>query len=147
MRTVFDRQRAEEVVQEAFLKVWRQADRYESRHGAVGAWIYTIAKRTAIDMLRKEKHSAMPSEGISENLASPDHSDEVWTSWQINLALDDLPADQSEAVEMFILRGYTHVEIAKRLDVPLGTVKTRIYSGLKRLRTSFERHGLTGVRG
>lgn len=135
LRTVTDRQRAEEVVQDTFVKVWRGATRFDDKKGSVGAWIFTIAKRSAIDVLRREEHAPVPTETMPEATTHDQAIDELWMTWEVNLALGALPEDQRAAVDLFVIAGYTHAEVADRLGVPLGTVKTRIYSGLKRLRT------------
>ena len=146
LKTLGDHQRAEEVVQDTFLKVWRQARRYDDRRGSVSGWIFTIAKRTAIDVSRREGRSPTPSETLIEAAFEPDSADEVWATWGVNLALGTLPEDQRLVIDLFVIGGYTHAEVAERLDVPLGTVKTRIYTGLKRLRSSLERDGLLEVK-
>lgn len=145
LRTVRDRQLAEEAVQDTFLKVWRQARRYDCSRGSVSAWIFTIAKRTAIDVARRESRSPVPTETVSDEAAVPDDAGAVWTTWEVNLVLGSLPEEQRNAIDLFVIEGYTHAEVAERLDVPLGTVKTRIYSGLRRLRGSFGEHGLLEV--
>ena len=87
----------------------------------------------------------MPTETLPEDSSSRDVEDDVWTAWAVNLAIGRLPEDQRDVIEMFIVYGYTHTEIAQRLQIPLGTVKTRIYAGLRRLRSSLETSGLVGV--
>lgn len=143
LRTVSDRQRAEEVVQDTFVKIWRNARLYDPAKGVAGAWIFTIAKRAAIDVSRREQRSPIPSELGDDETSTPDPSDELNGSWQVNLALATLPEDQRQVIDLFVIRGYTHAEVAQRLDMPLGTVKTRIYSGLKRLRQNIEEQGAT----
>ena len=135
LRAVRDKQKAEEVVQDTFLKVWRSASRFDPLKGGAAGWIFTIAKRTAIDEARKEFRTPTPSE-VADDAAVPDATDEIWASWQVNLALSTLPKEQREAVDLFVIGGLTHTEVAAKLDVPLGTVKTRIYGGLKQLRRS-----------
>ena len=141
LRTVSDRQRAEEVVQDTFLKIWRNAKRFDPAKGVAGAWIFTIAKRAAIDISRRELRNPVPSELGDDETATPDASEELDSTWRVNLALASLPEDQREVIDLFVISGYTHAEVAQRLGIPLGTVKTRIYSGLKRLRRTIEEQG------
>ncbi|MDP9068019.1 MAG: sigma-70 family RNA polymerase sigma factor [Actinomycetota bacterium] len=138
LRTTNDRQRAEEVVQDTFLKIWRNAARFDPHKGIAGAWIFTIAKRAAIDASRRERRTPVPSEFSPEEASVPDATDELGASWEVNLALSTLPEDQRRVIDLFVIAGFTHAEVADRLEIPLGTVKTRIYSGLKRLRRSLE---------
>jgi RNA polymerase sigma-70 factor (ECF subfamily) len=143
LRTVHDRQRAEEVTQDAFLKVWRNASRFDPERGAVSSWIFTIAKRSAIDAVRKQSRAPVPTETLPETTEPA--TDEISSAWEVNLAISQLPDHQRDAVDLFIVAGLKHTEIADRLDIPLGTVKTRIYGGLKRLRSHLEASGLAGA--
>ena len=143
LRTVNDKQKAEEVTQDAFLKVWRSAQAFDANKGSAAAWIFTLAKRSAIDVLRKETRSPVPSEMVDDS-AAPDSTDELWATWQVNLALSTLPEDQRRVIELFVIAGFTHNEIANKLDLPLGTVKTRIYSGLKQLRLAIASEEIPG---
>lgn len=135
LRAVGEKQKAEEVVQDTFLKVWRGAERFDPSKGAAAGWIFTITKRTAIDLSRRELRVPVPSE-MADETSVPDGVDDLWASWQVNRALSSLPQDQRQAVDLFVICGLTHAEVATKLDIPLGTVKTRIYGGLKRLRQS-----------
>ena len=145
LRATSDRQRAEEAVQDTFLKIWRKARGYDPAKGAAQSWIFTIAKRSAIDVSRREQRAPLPTDLTPEDAPVPDANDELTATWQVNLALSELPPDQRTAVDLFVLEGLTHAEVAERLELPLGTVKTRIYGGLKRLRETLERRGTMGV--
>lgn len=145
LRVTHDRQRAEETVQDAFLKVWRHAGRYDAGKGVAGSWIFTIAKRAAIDLSRREQKAPAASELSDHEIAVADTSDELGAAWQVNLALASLPEEQSRVIDLFVISGFTHAEIAERLKLPLGTVKTRIYSGLKQLRRTMEPQESSGA--
>ena len=145
LRAVGDRECAEEIVQDTFLKVWRNAARFDPAHGTPAAWIFTIAKRTAIDVTRKRRRQPVAPVAF-EPPSVGDESDETWLAWEVNLALACLPAEQRTVIDMFVVAGYTHVEVAERLGIPLGTAKTRIYGGLKRLRESLQERGIHEVR-
>lgn len=145
LRTTSDRQRAEEAVQDTFLKIWRKAEAFNPGKGAAQSWIFTIATRSAIDVSRREQRAPAPTELTPEDLHTPDASDELLASWQVNLALSSLPEDQREVIDLFVLDGLSHAEVAQRLNIPLGTVKTRIYGGLKGLRRMLVERGAAGV--
>jgi RNA polymerase sigma-70 factor (ECF subfamily) len=143
LRIVRDAGDAEDVVQEVFAQAWRQASRYTASRGAVAAWLLTLARSRAIDRLRARR--ARPDQQGAEAAATelPDLAPPVdWqylSAEQIRLvrgALEQLPFLQRVAIELAYFDGLTHVEIAARLEEPLGTVKTRIRSALTKLRES-----------
>ena len=145
LRATSDRQRAEEAVQDTFLKIWRKAQAFDPDKGAAPSWIFTIAKRSAIDVSRREQRAPFPTALTPEDAPVPDANDELTTTWQVNAALSELPVDQRSVIDLFVLQGLTHTEVADRLGLPLGTVKTRIYAGLKRLRETLQQRGAMGV--
>ena len=135
---------AEDVALDVFWQVWRQADRYDPSRGTPPAWIFTLARSRAIDRLRargrRENRTVsiddpeLNFDPLDEN-ASPDEVVSFRQSRDaVRSAMTKLSAAQREAVELAFLKGLTHVEIAERLSLPLGTVKTRIRQGLIRLR-------------
>ena len=135
---------AEDVALDVFWQVWRQADRYDPARGAPPAWIFTLARSRAIDRLRARSRREdrtvsiddpdLRIDPLDEN-ASPDQIVSFRQSRDaVRAAMTKLSTVQREAVELAFLKGLTHVEIAERLDQPLGTVKTRIRQGLIRLR-------------
>jgi RNA polymerase sigma-70 factor (ECF subfamily) len=139
LRVVRDPAQSEEVTQEVFVELWRQAARFDSARGGVRAWAVTIAHRRAIDRVRSEQslrdrqlRDAAVSPGASESPpeAVIDSLDRDRARW----ALTELSDAQRQALELAFFGGLTHVEIADRLGVALGTVKTRIRDGLIRLR-------------
>ena len=135
---------AEDVALDVFWQVWRQADRYDPARGAPPAWIFTLARSRAIDRLRSRARREdrtisiddpnLHFDPLDEN-ASPDQVVSFRQSRDaVRAAMENLSDVQREAVELAFLKGMTHVEIAERLGLPLGTVKTRIRQGLIRLR-------------
>jgi RNA polymerase sigma-70 factor, ECF subfamily len=142
-RVVRNRAVAEEVAQEVFVQVWRTATRFDPAAGGAMTWICTIAHRRAVDRVRSEEAKTRRDERYAEQApAEPasvaetviDDLDRV----RVRRALDVLTPVQRESVELAYYGGYTHVEVASLLDVPLGTVKTRIRDALIRLRGSLE---------
>jgi RNA polymerase sigma-70 factor, ECF subfamily len=135
------RQLAEEVVQEAFLSIWRSGARYDRRRGSVRTWILGITHHRAIDALRRgvvqDRHRAS-DEGIEERLEASDRTDvEVARreeAHEIRGALDVLPDEQRRAIELAYYGGFTQSEIAELLDVPIGTVKGRMRLGMEKMR-------------
>jgi RNA polymerase sigma-70 factor (ECF subfamily) len=138
MRILGDRETAEEMVQEAFLALWRHARRYEPGRGSVRTWLLGIVHHRAIDRVRgRPPVAALPEEF---DLVSP--TGDVWTlaaqqldRQAIQRALAELPAEQRQAVELAYFSGFTQMQIASALGLPLGTVKGRLRLGLARLRT------------
>jgi RNA polymerase sigma-70 factor (ECF subfamily) len=141
LRIVRDQRDAEEIVQEVFSQAWRQSGRYSAGRGSVVAWVLTLTRSRAIDRVRGRR--ARPEATASETALAdlPDNApaaDEqlAWAARtaQVRAALDSLPFLQRTAIELAFYDGLTHVEIAERLEQPLGTVKTRIRQGLLKLR-------------
>ena len=135
---------AEDVVQEVFAQAWRQASRYDARRGAVAAWLLTMARTRAIDRLRarrsrpdQKRVDARPGDvgDIPDTRNLPDvqlvSAEQVA---RVRAALNELPVLQRVALELAYYEGLTHVEIAERLEQPLGTVKTRIRLAMLKLR-------------
>jgi RNA polymerase sigma-70 factor (ECF subfamily) len=140
-RIVRDQADAEDVVQEVFSQAWRQAARYDSSRGTVLGWLLTLTRSRAIDRLRGRRSRPEPSvdEGLLNALPDPAAPADVQVAWaaqatQIRAALDGLSVLQRVAIELAFYEGLTHAEIADRLELPLGTVKTRIRQGLLKLR-------------
>lgn len=135
------RQLAEEVVQEAFLSIWRSGARYDGRRGSVRTWILGITHHRAIDALRRgvvrDRHRAS-DEGIEERFEAGERTDvEVARREQaleVRGALERLPDDQRRAIELAYYGGFTQSEIAEMLGVPIGTVKGRMRLGMEKLR-------------
>lgn len=134
LRVVRDRALAEDTVQDAFLAVWRSASSFSTARGSARAWIMTLTHRRAVDIVRREevRTTAPLPEGDG-------HGETVdlllgLERQRIRRALETLPPAQREALELAYYGGLTQSEIAARLDQPLGTIKTRTFSALARLR-------------
>jgi RNA polymerase sigma-70 factor (ECF subfamily) len=132
---------AEEVVQEAFLSIWRSGARYDRRRGSVRTWVLGITHHRAIDALRRgvvqDRHRAS-DEGIEERFEASERTEaEVARreeALEVRGALDDLPTDQRRAIELAYYGGFTQSEIAEMLSVPIGTVKGRMRLGMEKMR-------------
>ena len=134
---------AEDVVQEAFLSIWRSGARYERARGSVRTWVLGIVHHRAIDQLRRSSvHSKRRAsdEGLEERLESGERTDvEVARrdeAQAIRSAMESLPPEQSHVIELAYFGGFTHTEIADILETPVGTVKGRMRLGLEKLRNS-----------
>ena len=139
-RVVRDPAQAEEVTQEAYLDVWRQSARYDSSRGGVLAWILTITHRRAVDRVRSAESSKLRDTRFA-TLGDGAEFDEVveavtssLDTARVRKALDTLTEVQREALTLAYYGGYTYKEVSELLDVPLGTIKTRMRDGLIRLR-------------
>jgi RNA polymerase sigma-70 factor (ECF subfamily) len=143
---------AEEVVQEAFLALWRNGARYDRGRGSVRTWVLGIVHNRAIDSLRRSlvhERRWTSDEGIAERLVAPQrteaeavHNDEAR---EIRAALDALPEDQARVIELAYFGGFTHTEIAELLGAPVGTIKGRMRLGLDKLRHALEGSGALAV--
>jgi len=137
---------AEEVTLDVYSQVWRSAAVYSSQRGSVVAWLLTLARSRAIDRLRSRATRQKREEPIDESPqgfhttdSSPEQSaSATQTRQRIQQALDRLPPDQREAVELAYFSGMSHSELAGHLSQPLGTVKTRIRMGMMKLREELQ---------
>jgi RNA polymerase sigma factor (sigma-70 family) len=128
---------AEDAVQEAFLQIWRGAGAYRPERGKASTWLLTFVHRRAVDLVRREqKRRTVPA--IADPQDSGPGADEAVVARSrreiVQDALRRLPAEQREPIELAYYGGLTQSELADRLDQPLGTIKSRMFSGLQRLR-------------
>ncbi len=140
-RVLRDGSQSEEVTQEVFVEIWKQAARFDAERGSVRTWAVTIAHRRAVDRVRSEQshRDRQVSVGAASLELPPSPEDDAVDAedrQRARAAMATLPASQREALELAFYDGLTHVQISEHLGVALGTVKTRIRDGLIRLRTS-----------
>jgi RNA polymerase sigma factor (sigma-70 family) len=136
-RILRDPELAEDAVQEAFLAVWRSADTYKRERAKPSTWILTVVHRRAVDIVRREQsRRGEPLEVAPEPSVGPADEDAVLRDRRaaVQAALTELPGEQRQALELAYYGGLTQSELAERLGVPLGTVKSRMFAGLGRLR-------------
>jgi RNA polymerase sigma-70 factor (ECF subfamily) len=136
-RALDDRSLAEEATQQTFLQAWRSARTFDPGR-ELGPWLATIARRVAIDIHRREsrrRHENLDDVAPTDPavVALPPAVDESYDVWAVREAIGDLPDDEREVVRMQHLEGLTHTEIAQRIGVPVGTVKSRSFRAHKRL--------------
>jgi RNA polymerase sigma-70 factor, ECF subfamily len=137
MRVVRDQALAEDAVQEAFLTVWRTASRFVAERAKARTWILTLVHRRAVDLVRREQ--TRRTEPLTEQADAGGRTahEEAWLRLErvrVQEALKRLPDQQREAIELAYYGGFTQSELADRLGEPLGTVKSRMFTGLSRLR-------------
>jgi RNA polymerase sigma-70 factor, ECF subfamily len=140
-RIVGTRNGAEDVSQEAFLSLWRSGARYDRSRGSVRTWVLGIVHHRAIDHLRRatvhDKRRAS-DEGMEERFEARERTDSEVArrdeARTVRKAMDDLPSEQSQVIELAYFGGFTHTEIADMLQTPVGTVKGRMRLGLTKLR-------------
>lgn len=142
MRQGADAQVAEELAQETLLMVWRKAALYSSGKGSATTWIFTIARNLRIDRLRREVAWQPLPEGNDEEPSSDPLPDEELETRErrdrVRAILAELPSDQSEVVTLSYIEGLSHSEIAQRLGLPLGTVKSRMRLAYLKVRAAVE---------
>jgi RNA polymerase sigma-70 factor, ECF subfamily len=130
---------AQDVVQEVFVALWRDAHRFDPAKGAVAPWLFSLARHKAIDLVRREANIRKRTADVDLEFeeATDDVDHEAWMRIRrerVRDAITDLTPAQREALELAFFQGLTHVEVSERLGIPLGTAKTRIRSALLRLR-------------
>ena len=138
---------AEEVTQDAFLRVWDHAARYDPARGSFLTWLLTITRRRAIDVLRQQQRQRPPGDAtfsldehpyLWEQVAQPGtHNTHRELRHSLAAELDRLPAEQQAAIRLAYFYGMSHSDIAAYLHLPLGTIKTRIRLGMEKLRTAW----------
>jgi len=138
LRVLRDESLAEDAVQEAFLTAWRTADTFMPERARASTWLLTLVHRRAVDVVRREqRRRAEPIEVASERAGEGAADDAVWLRYErerVQTALRRLPDQQREALELAYYGGFSQSELAERLGQPIGTIKSRMFSGLARLR-------------
>ena len=153
-RMVADHQVAEDLLQDAFLAVWRRATSYSPQAGAARSWLISILHHRTIDYLRRVRRRSniqeTPLEDLefNESIAYPDAWDEAWQSVKsskVRAALMKIPTEQRLVIELAYFQGWTHTEIADGTQIPLGTVKARMRLGLLNLKQILIQMGIDEI--
>jgi RNA polymerase sigma-70 factor, ECF subfamily len=143
-RMMGERQAAEDLVQDALLKVWRNAGSYRAERGSVRTWVLSIVHNRGIDQLRTLASRRRTQDRVEATAPKSQPSEAFAETWrnsrreQVREALVTLPPEQLKVLELAYFSGYTHVEISELLDLPLGTVKGRMRLGRKKIRDYFD---------
>lgn len=131
-----DRELAADVVQQVFVKAWKAAEGFDSSRD-LAPWLYAIARRTAIDVIRKEKRPTQGGhEREVEGVVYPMSFERTWEVHEVRQAIDELPEGEREVVRLGHIEGMTHEQIAQRVGIPVGTVKSRSSRAHKKLAVS-----------
>lgn len=153
-RIVADHQIAEDLLQDAFLSVWRRSTSFSPQAGAARSWLISILHHRAIDHLRRVRRRSSMQEAPLEELefdettAVADVWDEAWRSVQssqVRAALMKIPTEQRMVIELAYFQGWTHTEIAEGTQTPLGTVKARMRLGLNHLKRALLEEGIDEI--
>jgi RNA polymerase sigma-70 factor (ECF subfamily) len=147
-RMTGERQAAEDLLQEVFFRVWRAARSYRAERGSVRTWILSIVHNRGIDHLRSNASRRRTQDKVELTATTSQPSEAFAETWrnsqrtEVQQALQTLPTEQLKVLELAYYSGYTHVEIAELLDLPLGTVKGRMRLGLKKMKSFFDSRGM-----
>ena len=134
LRRLRDRGRAEDATQDAFVAIWRSARTYDPKRGSGAPWLYAVARNAITDGLRRSPEPvAEPRDEPSPDPGPLEEAEASWTAWRVHRALEALPERERPVIELAYWSGLSQSEIAERLQIPLGTVKTRTRSALARL--------------
>lgn len=137
-RVLQNAHQAEEVTQDTFIKVWQGKAIWDSEKGSLKNWLLTIAHFTAIDLLRRERRQPNVHPDSIEDVEEVSHISRAESGWEegvlLQILIKQIPPEQAAILDLAFFRGMTHAEIAEETGIPLGTVKTRVRSGLQRLR-------------
>jgi RNA polymerase sigma factor (sigma-70 family) len=145
LRVLRDPGLAEDAVQESFLAVWRSAGRFVAERAKASTWILTLVHRRAVDIVRREQPRRADSLDTAPVATAETTEEEAWLRlrrMRVQEALKQLPDKQREAIELTYYGGFTQSELADRLGEPLGTIKSRMFVGLARLRELLIEPGL-----
>lgn len=147
LRSVGDREAAEEIVQDTLLRAWRNADRYDPAKGSLDTWVFTICRNLVIDHHRRQGARPRVVATIDE-VGHPsvvhDELDRALESWQVARGLRSLSDDHRRVIVETYYRGASVAEAADHLGIPEGTVKSRLYYALRNLRLALEEIGAVG---
>lgn len=143
LRLLGDRGMAEEMVQETFVRLWRSAPRYDPAKGSVKTFVFTIARRVSVDLLRRSASRPLASGGEPLEAEPADGDfDALVLSLDVRDAIETLPEKHRTVLELMLDEDLSQQDMAERLGISLGTVKTRSFYGMRALRLELEERGL-----
>ena len=143
LRRLRDHGRAEDALQETFAAVWRSAGSFRAERGSGTVWLYTVARNAIIDRSRRRNDPVAEPPEIADQGPGPDaEAEDGWLSETVHRAVRELPEHEREVIALSYWHGLSQSEVADRLGIPLGTVKTRARRGLARLADTLEREHL-----
>jgi RNA polymerase sigma-70 factor, ECF subfamily len=143
VRTLGDAGAAEEAVQETFVRAWRAGERFDPALGSLRTWLFAIARNVVIDIGRARAARPQLAGDDGPEPAAEDPVDRVMVAWQVEEALRRISIDHRTAIVETYYRGRPHAEVASELRIPEGTLRSRIFYGLKSLRLALEEMGWT----
>jgi len=143
LRLLGDRQLAEELVQETFVRLWRSAGAFDPQRGTVAAFVLTMARRISVDLWRRPSSRPFDPEP-ADTVAPGDHVESVVTAVVVNAAMATLSREHREVLELSYRGDLKQADIAAILGIPLGTVKTRSYYALRALKLALQERGVSG---
>jgi RNA polymerase sigma-70 factor, ECF subfamily len=139
LRRLGDHGRAEDAVQETFVSIWRSASTYRPDRGWATAWLYAVARNAIADRARRRGDPLAEAPDAPSDAEGPEErAEQSWLAWRVHRALEELPEHEREPIELAYWGQLSQSEIAQRLGIPLGTVKTRTRAGLARLAEALE---------
>ncbi len=145
MKMTADGQLAEELMQETMITVWYKADRFDPLKGALSTWIFTIARNQRIDAIRREKRPEFDPDDLAFIPDEVPAADDVivlqQSAEELKRAMEHLPCEQSELLKMSFYEDYSQSVIAEKMNIPLGTVKSRMRLAFEKLRVALVRSG------
>ena len=147
LRVVRDRDLAADIVQEAFLAVWNQASKFDARRGQPSSWILTLTHHKAVDTVRREERRRADPIDETQDLGDGGGvvEEQAWQGVareQVRRAMTQLPDPHREVLELAYFAGYTQSQLAERLALPIGTVKSRTFAAMSSLRQLLEASGM-----
>jgi RNA polymerase sigma-70 factor (ECF subfamily) len=139
LRRLGDRGRAEDAVQETFASIWRSAGSYRPERGPGAPWLYAVARNAIVDRSRSRSEPPGEAPDLASTEPGPaERAEASYISWRVHRALEGLPENERDVIELAYYGGLSQSEVADFLGIPLGTVKTRTRSGLGRLADQLE---------
>jgi RNA polymerase sigma-70 factor, ECF subfamily len=136
---------AEEMVQETFVRLWRTAGRFDTTRGSVGAYLFVIARSTAADIRKRPSSRPLMPVEDAQVPPQPDSVDQILDGLIVREALETLGAGHAQVLQLAKEEGLTQSQIAERLGLPLGTVKTRMFHGIRAMRSALAERGFNAL--